>query len=64
MLEQHTNTVPEPYMILFPCLLAPVLWERPGNVHPLVGLLRAFIAQGASQIVATQKVVTFIYIFF
>ncbi|KDR18464.1 exportin-2 [Zootermopsis nevadensis] len=56
LLEQHgSGTIPEPYMILFPCLLAPVLWERPGNIHPLVQLLQAFVQTGAAQISASQK---------
>ncbi|KAL3215336.1 hypothetical protein MRX96_006601 [Rhipicephalus microplus] len=46
MLECHSSPVPDPYMALFPCLLAPVLWERPGNIHPLVRLLQAFIERG------------------
>ncbi|PSN32353.1 Exportin-2 [Blattella germanica] len=57
LLEQHNSgTIPEPYMVLFPCLLAPVLWERPGNIHPLVRLLQTFIQTGAAQISASQKV--------
>lgn len=57
LLELHNSgTVPEPYMMLFPCLLAPVLWERPGNIHPLVRLLQSFVKQGAQQISASQKV--------
>jgi hypothetical protein len=59
LLEQHKRgTIPEPYMVLFPCLLAPVLWERPGNIHPLVQLLQAFVQTGAAQISASQKLVS------
>lgn len=57
LLELHeTGTIPEPYMVLFPCLLAPALWDRPGNIHPLVRLLRAFIHKGAAQIAESQKI--------
>ena len=58
LLELHeSGTIPEPYMVLFPCLLVPVLWDRPGNIHPLVRLLRAFIHKGAAQIAESQKIV-------
>ena len=50
LLEIHTDQVPEMYMLLLPFLLAPVLWERPGNIPPLVRLLQAFIEKGAAQI--------------
>ncbi|XP_054273914.1 exportin-2 [Macrosteles quadrilineatus] len=44
LLELHgQGQIPEPYLALYPCLLAPMLWERMGNVHPLVRLLRAYI---------------------
>ncbi|KAK3928644.1 Exportin-2 [Frankliniella fusca] len=57
LLELHeSGTIPEPYMVLFPCLLAPALWDRPGNIHPLVRLLRAFIHKGAGQIAESQKI--------
>ncbi|PNF40478.1 Exportin-2 [Cryptotermes secundus] len=57
LLGQHkSGAIPEPYMVLFPCLLAPVLWERPGNIHPLVQLLQTFVQTGAAQISASQKV--------
>lgn len=59
LLGQHkSGGIPEPYMVLFPCLLAPVLWERPGNIHPLVQLLQTFVQTGAAQISASQKVVS------
>lgn len=51
------GNVPETYMQLLPCLLAPALWERPANVSPLVRLLHAFIIQASPQIVAQDKLV-------
>ena len=50
LLELHSTRVPEPYMALFQHLLVPVLWERPGNIPPLVRLLQAYVEKGASQI--------------
>lgn len=59
MLLEYTppGAIPEPYMQLLPCLLAPVLWERPANVSPLVRLLSAFAVLAAPQIVAQDKLV-------
>ena len=37
-------------MQLFPHLLAPLLWERPGSIPPLVRLLQAYISKGSKQI--------------
>lgn len=51
------GSIPEPYMQLLPCLLAPVLWERPANINPLVRLLSAFAIQAAPQVVAQDKIV-------
>lgn len=55
------GTIPEPYMQLLPCLLAPILWDRPANVSPLVRLLTAFATQAAPQIVAQDKLVSTIF---
>uniref|UniRef100_A0A023GFX0 Exportin-2 n=1 Tax=Amblyomma triste TaxID=251400 RepID=A0A023GFX0_AMBTT len=63
MLECHSSPVPDPYMALFPCLLAPVLWERPGNIHPLVRLLQAFIERGAAQIMAADRLMGLLGVF-
>ncbi|XP_054706218.1 exportin-2-like [Uloborus diversus] len=54
-LEFQDSPVPEHYMALFPCLLSPVLWERPGNIPALGRLLQAYISKGAQQIVVSQK---------
>ncbi|KAK0052093.1 exportin-2 [Biomphalaria pfeifferi] len=54
LIEQHPGKIPETYMALFPHLLAPVLWERPGNIPPLVRLLQAYIHKGADQIEADK----------
>ena len=58
LLEINTNPggVPAAYMKLFPFLLMPVLWERPGNITPLGRLIRAFISKGPNQIIAENKV--------
>ncbi|XP_052256836.1 exportin-2-like isoform X3 [Dreissena polymorpha] len=50
LIELHTSGIPESYTQLFPHLLAPLLWERLGNIPPLVRLLQAYIEKGASQI--------------
>jgi len=65
LLELHEGeaSVPEDYMILFPNLLVPLLWERPANIHPLVRLLQAFIQTGSQQIVASQKLSAMLGIF-
>ena len=52
----HTDSVPAPYMALFPHLLMPVLWERMGNIPPLVRLLQAYVEKGAKQIEAANLV--------
>jgi len=58
MLEMHADGIPEPYMVLFPFLLSPVLWDRPGNIPPLVRLLQSYIMRGPQQVIATDKLVS------
>ncbi|CAG0901076.1 unnamed protein product [Cyprideis torosa] len=41
--SMHSLPLPDPYKVLFPILLTPVLWDRPGFVPPLVRLISAFI---------------------
>lgn len=40
-------------MALFPHLLQPALWERTGNIPPLVRLLQAFLEKGGTTIAST-----------
>ncbi|XP_013392987.1 exportin-2-like [Lingula anatina] len=54
LLEMHVDSIPESYMALFPHLLTPVLWERPGNIPPLVRLLQAYIEKGSRSIGAEK----------
>ncbi|CAB3368472.1 Hypothetical predicted protein [Cloeon dipterum] len=49
-----SGTIPDSYMALFPCLMMPVLYERPGNIGPLIRLLQAFVSRGAAQISLDQ----------
>ncbi|KRT82399.1 hypothetical protein AMK59_3788, partial [Oryctes borbonicus] len=58
-----TGAIPEPYMQLLPHLLAPVLWERPANIGPLVRLLSAFAVQAAPQIIGQDKLSGFLGVF-
>lgn len=64
LLEMHTDgTVPQPYMELFNFLLTPILWERPGNIKPLVRLLQAYVSRGPQQVVSTNKMEALLGIF-
>lgn len=56
-IREGTTAIPEPYWALFPCLLSPALWDRSGNVTPLIQLISSFIRQGSAQIVAQNKLV-------
>ena len=58
-LDFNPAGISEAYMQLFPFLLSPILWEKQGNIHPLVRLLRSYVAKGSSQIVETGKLVRF-----
>ncbi|XP_037708544.1 exportin-2 [Drosophila subpulchrella] len=53
--REGSGSIPEPYWALFPCLLSPALWDRTGNVTPLIRLISAFIKQGSAQIQALGK---------
>uniref|UniRef100_A0A6I8SJM6 Exportin-2 n=1 Tax=Xenopus tropicalis TaxID=8364 RepID=A0A6I8SJM6_XENTR len=55
LLEIHANDIPTSYMALFPHLLQPVLWERTGNIPPLVRLLQAYLERGANTIAASAS---------
>jgi len=56
--REGSGSIPEPYWALFPCLLSPALWDRTGNVTPLIRLISAFIKQGSAQIQALGKLVS------
>lgn len=59
LLEIHSNAIPSSYMALFPHLLQPILWERTGNIPPLVRLLQAYLEKGSAAIAssAADKIV-------
>lgn len=40
LIELRSGALPGVYMQIFPPLLSPQFWERPGNVTPLVRLLQ------------------------
>ena len=63
LLELHDPPIPETYMNLFPHLLTPVLWERPGNIPPLVRLLQAFISKGGKKIGESGELVKVLGVF-
>lgn len=54
---RESSPIPEAYLALFPCLMSPTLWDRPGNVTPLIKLVCAFIRVGSPQVAALQKLV-------
>lgn len=64
LLETHApSEFPEAYKQLLPPLLTPALWDSRGNIPALVRLLRAYLAHGASDIVAANQVQPMLGIF-
>lgn len=57
LLVNKVERMPDAYFALLPCLLAPVLWERSGNIKPLVRLLQAAIVLSPLQIVEENLLV-------
>jgi len=60
MLEMHDEkrgekaAIPQAYLELFPFLLMPVLWERPGYVPALVKLLQSYIKRAGDSCVSAK----------
>ncbi|XP_032826379.1 exportin-2 [Petromyzon marinus] len=54
LLEMRGAEVPPSYMELFPHLLQPTLWERVGNVPPLVRLLQALLEKASVTIASSN----------
>lgn len=59
MLELHSQTIPSVYVELFPILLMPALWERPGYIPALVRLLQVYIEKGATTVIPEKIVSSF-----
>ena len=55
LLEVRPSPIPEPYMVIYPLLLTPTLWERQGNVPALVRLLQAFIRRAPDKVTMDDK---------
>ena len=62
-IRQTMGSVPDPYLALFPCLLSPILWERPGNITPLIRLLCTFVKQASPQIQEQGKLMGVLGVF-
>lgn len=43
------------YMMIFPPLLNPMFWERPGNIPALTRLLVSYLSKAGQEIVAGGK---------
>ena len=54
LLEQRTpgEALPPAYLALFPPLLSPLFWERPGNTPALVRLVRAYLTVAPAEVVS------------
>ena len=50
LLELRPLPIPQLYMMVYPLLLTPALWERNGNVPALVRLLQAFIQKAPADV--------------
>eukprot|EP01137_Pigoraptor_chileana_P025247 Opistho-2@94433 len=49
LLESRPAPIPASYRAMLPLLVTPLLWERLGNVPPLVRLVQAFLAKGVAE---------------
>lgn len=63
LLELRPVPIPQPYMVIFPLLLSPTLWERSGNIPALVRLLQAFIEKAPSDSTKEDKLAAVLGVF-
>jgi len=57
MLEFHKGgEVPADYRNILPLLLTPAVWQQKGSIPGLVRLLKAFLAQDNTQMVAAGQI--------
>ncbi len=63
LLELRPLPIPQAYMVIFPLLLTPTLWERTGNVPALVRLLQAFIEKAPSCVVVEDRLSALLGVF-
>ena len=63
LLEVRPSPVPAPYMVIYPLLLTPTLWERQGNVPALVRLLQAFVQKAPDKVMADDKLTALLGVF-
>ena len=57
LLELRSAPLPSTYLQMFPLLLSPTFWERPGNIPALVRLLQAYLAKGGEAVVQNGRLV-------
>ena len=63
LIELRPLPIPQPYMVIFPLLLTPVLWERTGNVPALVRLLQAFIEKAPADVTKDDRIMSLLGVF-
>ena len=57
LIELRPAPLPGLYLHMFPGLLSPTFWERPGNIPALVRLLQAYLAKGGEAVVQNGRLV-------
>lgn len=57
LIELRPAPLPDMYLQMFPGLLSPTFWERPGNIPALVRLLQAYLAKGGEAVVQNGRLV-------
>ena len=63
MLELRRLPVPQPYMVIYPLLLTPMLWDRTGNIPALVRLLQAYIEKAPADVTKDDKLMALLGVF-
>ena len=63
LLELRPLPIPQPYMVIFPLLLTPALWEHTGNIPALVRLLQAFIEKAPADVTKDDKILALLGVF-
>lgn len=63
MLELRPLPIPQPYMVIYPLLLTPLLWERTGNIPALVRLLQAYIEKAPADVTKDDKLMALLGVF-